>query len=195
MDPPTATSLEMELYSASCDGNSARVLMLCEKGVNPDGFRDQFKNTALIRSVLMGHIDIVRILVAYEAHVNARARSGHPVLLLASCYNHLRICSTLIHSQADVNAQVNNSRTPLIGASYFGNPEVVSLLLRHGADMGIRDEDGSALMNAQMRGNDETVQILLEHHGEGRRALMVCSDRLLMNAVHKTVRVPRRRAL
>ena len=192
MDTLATTGLEEELSKASNAGDSSRVLELCQKGVNPDGYRNAAEYTALLVATVEGHEEIVRILVAHRANVNSRSLRDNSALILAANRNYLNICSTLVYNMADVNAQNECSTTALISASYRGHRKVVSLLLKHGADMNRRNYDGSALMNARYRRMIEIAQILLVHHGEGRAVYTLCSDRIILKAIGRMIRMRKR---
>ena len=117
-----------------------------------------------------GHLDVVKVLLAYGADVHA----NNGALWLASRGGHLAVVEVLLARGANVHA--DNDRA-LSGASRNGHLAVVEVLLAHGAD--VHADDDCALRAASASGNAAVVQVLLAHgadvHANDDEALVKAS--------------------
>jgi cytohesin len=119
--------LQFALYMK--DEAKARSLIEGGADVNrrtPDG------TTPLDRAVGAGFKDIVELLIAKGADVNAKDFWDWTPLHSA-VYGHKDIVKLLIAKRADVNARDAEGRTPLSYAKEEGHTEIVELLRKHGA--------------------------------------------------------------
>ncbi len=94
--------------------------------------RTPYGTTPLNRAVVVGFKDIVELLIAKGANVNAKDNWDWTPLHSA-VYGHKDIVELLIAKGANVNARNGASRTPLWYAKDEGNTEIVELLRKHGA--------------------------------------------------------------
>lgn len=116
--------------------------------------------TPLHRSVDHGCRDIVALLIAQGANVNARDDKGRTPLF--SAMSHINIAMLLIQGGADVNAQDYHGRTPLYCYAFYGYADAMRLLINHGADIYARDQENSTpLHQAAISGVKEAVALLL----------------------------------
>jgi len=140
--------------------------------------------TSLQQAVVDGHKQIVELLLANKADINAVGDSalGDTPLHYAARNGDKNLVELLLVNKAAVNVRNNQGCTPLLLAAEFNSSvEVVKLLLKAGADMDARDKieayeasatDGKPLKNslnyatpliyASMRGNADIVKLLLE---------------------------------
>lgn len=88
--------------------------------------------TPLERAADVGFKDIVELLIAKGADVNAKD-NWNWTPLHSAVYGHKDIVELLITEGANVNARDGASRTPLWYAKDEGNAEIVELLRKHGA--------------------------------------------------------------
>ena len=100
-----------------------------------------------------GHIEIMKLLLEWEADVDAKdIRTGTTILMAASTLGQAEIVKLLLEWEADVNAKGNNGETALAQASYAGWPEVVKLLLEAKADVNAKTNNGATpLMLASLK--------------------------------------------
>ena len=75
-----------------------------------------------------GHVEVVDMLLAAEANVNAADKTGSTALFLASGAGHPEIVEHLCASGADINAVNNDGFTSLMAASKGGHKEVAQCL-------------------------------------------------------------------
>lgn len=110
-----------------------------------------------------GHKNVVELLLAKKADVNAKANSGYTPLELAAFGGHKDVAELLLANKADVNAGL---QSPLLDAAARGHTDVVKLLLAHKADVNYRNEYGVTPLKAAMSwGNAESVALLRQHGG------------------------------
>ena len=160
------------------------------------------QRTPLHIAVGRGSIDVVELLLAHGADVNARLRSsyfptgasdlgnwefscawqgqmslylkGRTPLHLALCRLHTPIAELLLAHGADVNAQDSLGYTPLHIASLFPGPETATLLLERGAHMDSQDENGKTPFQiAVEHGNLKTAEVLAVEFGRTAMAEML----------------------
>ena len=95
------------------------------------------EETALMYATNDGHIDIVRLLLQYNADPNLTNSDGETALIMAIPLNRLDnegIVKTLLEYNADPNLHNSYGNTPLILATIFNQINIVHLLLDNGAD-------------------------------------------------------------
>jgi len=100
--------------------------------------------TPLYLAAMDNHLDVVKILIAAKADVNAKKQGGITALMIAARYGQLESVEALVAAGADVNSRDENGRTARDEAEYnpdlpshFGTKEahdaVVGYLSEHGA--------------------------------------------------------------
>jgi hypothetical protein len=143
------------LFKAVENKGSVEVQQLIAN-VNAIGNEWNGLDTPLIRAVENGRVDIVPVLIAAGANVNAQSKSGRTPLMAAirnmpmiTTFNErIKLVSDLILAGADVNAQDEDGHTALMVAacSPYSNLRQESimllLLLEAGADINIQGKDG-----------------------------------------------------
>lgn len=120
---------------------------------------DKFEFTALHEAVGEHTLEVVQILIAAGANVNAQNDSGiAPLHLVAYDY----IAEELIKAGAKIQIKEQNGGTPLhIQAENPESIEVIEVLLKHGADANIKDNsDLSVLDIAKGYGDDQMVSLI-----------------------------------
>jgi len=119
--------------------------------------------TLLMQSSSRGETEIVKVLLASHANVNASNSYGDTPLSYAVWGKHLDVMRLLLKKGANVNAKAEAGRTPLMEASGEGSVEIIDCLLEDGADINVPDENGTtALMFAAAFKRDEAMAMLLK---------------------------------
>ena len=119
------------LYFALYMKDEAEARSLIEGGADVST-RTPYGTTPLDRAVAAGFKDIVELLIAKGADVNAKD-NWNWTPLHSAVYGHRDIVELLITEGANVNASDGAGRTPLWYAKDEGNAEIVELLRKHGA--------------------------------------------------------------
>lgn len=131
-----------------------------EMGANPNG-DDAW--APLYRAINRERPDIMKLLIAHGADVNARTLRGTMPLHHACQYARPReVVLVLLEAGADVNGRDLMQRTPLHWATESNSPDLAALLLEHGADIDAKDELGWTPLKLATMKNSTDVEKLLE---------------------------------
>ena len=151
-----------KLYNASFYGDNIAVSTLLAEGVdvNSEGFYGGA--TSLMAASQNGHIDIVRILLANGANVDAQRDEGQTALIYATV--HPDIVKLLLDAGAETELKSILGHTALLYASTEGNTETVKALIEGGADIDVKDValDFTPLIYASMNGHTDIVKALID---------------------------------
>jgi ankyrin repeat protein len=118
------------LLSASWNLNITKSLLA--KGVDVNIKGGIWSSTPLHAACSRGRKDIIELLLANKADVNATDIRKDTPLHMAAQAGHQDIVELLLANKADVNAKNNNGSTPLDEAAKKGHKDVVELLRRNG---------------------------------------------------------------
>jgi len=119
------------LEACECgDYNAARSLI--EAGVDVN-YRDGFGNTALFYTALRSHIEVMRLLLAYEADVGATNVEGSTPIIAAVLSGKVEPVEILLLSGASPRVSNNHGYTPLQAAEDRGFTDIATLLKAAGA--------------------------------------------------------------
>ena len=114
-------------------GKITQVSQLLADGVNVDAKDPAWGDTALHKAAENGHRDVVALLLAKGADMNARTLGGWTPLHKAAWEGHQETVELLINEGAEVNARATLlERTPMYFAIDRGHKEVAELIRRHG---------------------------------------------------------------
>jgi len=114
--------------------------------------------TPLMKAAHIGNLDIVRMLIAQGAPLNARNADGNTALWLACVGRHLDVIDMLVASGADLDSSNDNGATALMYAASAGLAAVVEHLLAKGADMAPETHDGFTALD--LAGTIECLTLL-----------------------------------
>ena len=89
-----------------------------------------------------GHLQMVDLLLARGAPIDARNLAGSTALYFAAEGSHILIAQRLIERGADVNLTGRSGISPIAAAAYAGNDIIFDALLAHGADERAPDDTG-----------------------------------------------------
>lgn len=156
------------LVEAAAAGDAPRVQALLARGVspNPPWVSAERPAPPLHRAAERGHVEIVRLLLAAGANVNAvDASPGVSPIYYAARAGHAEVVRLLLRSGAGAGGGTDAGVTPLheaAGSRAAGSLEVVRLLLAHGANAEARafEPEGTPLDYATRAGRADIARLL-----------------------------------
>jgi hypothetical protein len=110
-----------------------------------------------------GHLDAVRMLLDYGAHVNSQDDINWMPLHYASYEGRLEVVQLLLEHDATLDALSDWGYTSTHMASISGHLEIVRLLGDRGADMHLSFGNTTPFQIATMNGHHAVAQLLLEY--------------------------------
>ena len=113
-----------------------------------------------------GHKEVVELLIAKGADVNAKDEYSFAPLHFAANEGHKEIAELLIANSAEVNAKDDDERTPLHFVAVGGHKEIAELLINNDADMNAKSYGETPLDWAIFRNHPETADLLRKHGGK-----------------------------
>ena len=139
------------LHEAVRSSDTGRIKALLEAGADVNAPGKWLGFTPLHWAAGLDHVDVIKLLIANGAHVNARTTTLPPLavrtqetpLHVAARSDRLRAIEVLLDAGADVNAQDFVDKTPLHAAFTNYNTHtaaIVQALVRAGADPNLRDK-------------------------------------------------------
>jgi len=148
-----------EIHDAATEGDIEKVKSLLAEIPELVNAEDDDEKTPLQYAAEAGHKDIVELLIARGADVNAKVTDGAP-LHYAAHFGHKDIAELLIARGADVNAKMYHG-TPLHCAAQRGHKDIVEFLIVNGADVNAKVTDGTPLHYAAQRGHKDIAELLI----------------------------------
>jgi ankyrin repeat protein len=114
-------------------------------------------------------VEILKLLLASKADVNARAEYRETPLHMAAGSGNTVALKLLIEHRADVNAQRRDRKTPLHLAASKGYFEIVKILIENKADVNARDLYKNTPLMCAVVAKHKEVETLLRQHGAKAR--------------------------
>lgn len=108
-------------------------------------------------AVVLGHLDIVKILRSRNATLNDKTRTGNTLLHLAAKYNHEPIVKYLLEIKVDVNCTDVNGWSAAHYATSFGHLNVLKLLIDKGAAINDSSHESLTLLHLAAGKNYESI--------------------------------------
>lgn len=159
-----------ELHKAIAQGDVEKVKAIIEEsrknGVDIVNKKGANGNAALYVATENGQEEIVDVLLANGADVNAVNNQGNAALHAATKNGQEKIVGVLLANGADVNAQNSEGKTSLHLAAEEneGSKEVISTLIKNGADTAKVDHEGfTPIFSALNRGKITNAQSILDN--------------------------------
>ncbi|MBU1086546.1 MAG: ankyrin repeat domain-containing protein [Candidatus Omnitrophica bacterium] len=154
---------DLHIVEEALVGNKENVELLLEQGADINTTFDNGE-TALMLAAYNGHIEIVKLLLAHNAEVNAqRFDLGVTALHAAVQGNNLEIVKLLVKHNALINVVSSTGITPLMLAAENGWLDISCFLIAQKALLNACNDEGyTALMLAANRGHLEIVKLLIE---------------------------------
>ena len=128
--------------------------------------------TPLIIAARDGKLDFVKVLLRYEANIEARGTikiDGEVIedctaLWIAAAKSHFDVVRLLIEQNAEVDGKTLTNSTPLRAAAFDGHLDIVRCLVENGADVNARTNFNSTpLMLTCHNGHLDVASYLVKH--------------------------------
>ena len=138
-DPNKLEADRYDIITIAAVANDLPMLRIAlEGGGNPKAVTSRYDGTALIAAAHLGHVEVVRMLIAAKApldHVNNLKWTAliESIVLGDGGSNHTETLRALVEAGADVNIPDGSGATPLKLAKGRGYREMVAILEKAGA--------------------------------------------------------------
>ena len=128
--------------------------------------------TPLIIAARDGKLDFVKVLLRYEANIEARGTikidgevgEGFTALWIAAANGHFDVVRLLIEQNAEVDGRTSSNSTPLRAAAFDGHLDIVRCLVENGADVNARNNlNSTPLMVTCYKGQLDVASYLVKH--------------------------------
>ncbi len=152
------------LLTAILSGQEKIAQILIEKGADVNVQPHSHGLSPLMVASVRAMENVVPVIIAHGARVNATGKRGQTALYLATFSKKSKIVQDLLEAGADPNLADEQNQGPLYLATLKGEQEMVRMLLDKGADVHIKagELEHSALMAAAIRGEYEIAEMLME---------------------------------
>lgn len=166
------------LMQAARNGHSDIVLLLLDKGADPEARDDKEERTALLWAAIHSQNAVIKTLLDKGASPGAKDKQDRNFLVTAVLYARPDTLKLLL-DRPEFQKPDAEGKPLLRFAAAGGRTDNLKLLLDKGEEINARDQDGrTALMWAAGAGNKDSVKLLLElgadagaRDREGKRAL------------------------
>ncbi len=138
-DPKALDAQSYDIVTIAAVDNDLEMLKIAlDGGGNPRAITSPYRGTALIAAAHLGHVEVVRMLIAAKAPLNHVNTLGWTALLEAIVLgnggvNHTATVEALVQAGADVNLPDRHGTTPLGHARTRGYSQIARILERAGA--------------------------------------------------------------
>jgi len=160
-DIPVSNPTLQGFYQAIEQGQLDVIEIFLRFGVKAD-YRFEGAQTALMVAAINGQLGAARCFIEYGAEVNLRDDGGYTALHWAAFYHRSQIIEALLDAGAEINVTQHNGDTPLALAVTRGHLDAARQLLERRADPDIASNDGSPLVIALDKKNQEMVALLCQ---------------------------------
>ena len=122
--------------------------------------RDYTQQTALIRAAKSSKLEVIKVLLQYNANVKAKDKYGRHAAYWAAYHGDLDVLKMLVEKDRDViNLRGNNGKTPLIVASVCGRVDICEYLVEEkNANVDLKDKWGKIAL--QYTYNPDIIKII-----------------------------------
>ncbi|KAL7032252.1 hypothetical protein ACKWTF_007263 [Chironomus riparius] len=153
------------LHWACLSGREQLVDIILKLSTPDINLGDDTNATPLILATLGGKLEIVKLLIAKGADVNAKKQGGHSSLQYAVSKNHKGIVQYLIEKGADINILDDRLDTPLHRAASLGRLDIVKILIDKGANLNRQNRELNTPLHLALEDEQLTVGFLLIEAG------------------------------
>ena len=175
----------MELLEFAKKGDVLGAVNILHDDVDPNYIPDdKYGWSSLYVAAKEGHLDMVNLLLDWNADVDIKTNHGLSPLFVATSNARIDIVKLLLQRGANVDIEDNSGSTPLYAAIFHDYVEELDVLLRHRAALDHTNNNGwTPLYHAAVHGRAEIVELLLYlgaddtiADGEGRTPFDVSTD-------------------
>jgi ankyrin repeat protein len=153
------------LCDAAETGDVITVRTLLERGASANYRAGPKRATALILAAQKGQDDVIQMLVARGAEIDAQNTDGVTAVFLAALNGHVSSTRLLARHGARLDLKTNKEGwTPLMGAVVNNHSEAVRALLELGADSRVRNSLGKTA--EEMAAEHPKIAALFAAHGQ-----------------------------
>jgi outer membrane protein assembly factor BamB len=119
--------------------------------------------TPLDMAAPAGHLNAVKLLIAYGADINSRTDNGTTPLMMTIIKKQKEVAGYLIGIGADIKMTDNKGYTPLVIAAVLNQYDVVKLLIAYGANVNDKIGDDSLLTIVKEGHLTDIAKLLIEN--------------------------------
>lgn len=134
------------------------------------------KSSPIASAVSRGHLQVVRMLIEFNADIDVRGDFGRGLLHMAACHcdcenngtDYVGITQLLLGHGANLDARDSDGYTPLHCSSRWGSVEGTRLLLKYGTIIVAEDNEGRTPLQLSLRHGRQDIAVCLKEHGVTR---------------------------
>lgn len=155
-----------ELVKSAANGDVQKCEELLKRGdVDVNGVFSS--HTALQAASQNGHVDVINILMKYNANVEIEDKDGDRAVHHAAFGDEPLVITVLAKAHSDLNARNKRRQTPLHIAVNKGHIQVVKKLLELGSHSSLQDCEGDTpLHDAITKKRDDILSLLLDYNSD-----------------------------
>lgn len=134
---------DQKLLTAALDGDLGALKAALAEGAHLESRDLRLDLTPLMLSIYRDHAELLKVLVAEGANLNARNPRGQTPLMMLASGGQLDLVDFLLQAGADIDARDEFGNTALLWAAYWGHREVIARLLMGNAQGVTVNDDGN----------------------------------------------------
>ncbi|CAH1777359.1 unnamed protein product [Owenia fusiformis] len=140
-----------DIFTLVREGDAFQVRMWLDNTENDLNQGDDHRFSLLHWAAREGRSNIVEMLIARGARINATNMGDDTALHLAASHGHRDIALTLLHNKANINAVNEHGNTPLHYACFWNNDLIAEDLVNNGAIVGICNKNDETCLDKAKR--------------------------------------------
>ncbi len=170
------------IIHASSKGHADFVSLLLEYGAYQDTQDLSTQNTPLLCAAENDHLETCRVLLVYNANVNAISKKGMSSLMWAAKNGNSELCKLLLEQKADVTKVTATKKqakgyTALHWAAQYNNADICEQLITVEAPLNTTSLSGYTPLQVAAKHNCLAAGIILLTHGAEAKGTINCSGK------------------
>merc|ERR1711907_743442 len=105
---------------------------MLDRGADPNGYKNEWGETALIKASKYGHHTIIPLLLEAGAQIDAQDNYGYTALMMASYNGKEAAVRELLKGNPNLDLKNSDGKTALDYARERNHQSIVDLLVNHG---------------------------------------------------------------